>query len=170
MTVFDFDPDFSPDMWPDHFRNIREKRVITFETTHRNKEGFSFPMQITAAHMEFFGDELIFSFENNIAERKKAEEALRIAEKTFRDLLETIQLVAVLLDRDGNITFCNDYLLHLTGCEKEELIGRNWFDVCIPHEEKEKIKKVFKSVITEEKDHSHYENCIVTRNGREFLI
>ncbi len=170
MTVFDFDPDFSLDMWPDHFRNIREKRVITFETTHRNKEGFSFPMQITAAHMEFFGDELIFSFENNIAERKKAEEALRIAEKTFRDLLETIQLVAVLLDRDGNITFCNDYLLHLTGCEKEELIGRNWFDVCIPHEEKEKIKKVFKSVITEEKDHSHYENCIVTRNGREFLI
>ena len=106
----------------------------------------------------------------DITDRKQAEEALRIAEKTFRDLLETIQLVAILLDREGSITFCNDYLLHLTGWEQEEVFGRNWFDVFIPHEEKEKMKKVFTSVITGEKVHSHYENCIVARNGRGFLI
>ena len=83
-------------------------------------------------------NKIVFGVIQDITERKKAEEALRIAEKTFRDLLETIQLVAILLDREGNITFCNDYLLHLTGWGKEEVFGLNWFDVFIPHEEKRK--------------------------------
>jgi PAS domain S-box-containing protein len=30
-----------------------------------------------------------------------------------------------MFDRDGKITFCNDYLLELTGWRLEEVIGRN---------------------------------------------
>lgn len=106
----------------------------------------------------------------DITERKMAEEALAVAEKTFRDLLETIQLVAILLDREGNITFCNDYLLHLTGWKKEEVFGRNWFDLFIPHEKRDDINAVFASVINGEKYHLHHENTIVARYEKEYLI
>jgi PAS domain S-box-containing protein len=105
-----------------------------------------------------------------ITERKRAEEALRIAEKTFRDLLENIQLVAVLLDHEGNITFCNDYLLNLIGWRKDEILGRNWFDLFISPDEKDKLKRAWASIIEGEEDYLHYENIIVTREGKERLI
>ncbi|MGO9379525.1 MAG: PAS domain S-box protein [Dissulfurispiraceae bacterium] len=106
----------------------------------------------------------------DITERKQAVEALRVAEKTFRDLLETIQLIAVMLDRKGNITFCNDYLLDLTGWKRKEVLGRNWFELFIPLKEREQIRKVFASIINGEKNLLHYENTITAQNGRELLI
>ena len=105
-----------------------------------------------------------------IQERTRAEEALRVAEKTFRNLLETIQLVAILLDCEGNVTFCNDYLLNLTDWGKEELLGRNWFDLFIPDNKREKAKMAFSSVIKGKREVLYSEDSIVTRRGSERLI
>jgi two-component system cell cycle sensor histidine kinase/response regulator CckA len=116
------------------------------------------------------GDVLWYGIVDDITGRKRAEEALRIAEKTFRDLLETIQLVAILLDREGNITFCNDYLLHLTGWEKEEVLGRNWFDLFISSDDREKLNAMFSSALGGEEYFLHHENIIVTHEGKERLI
>jgi PAS domain S-box-containing protein len=113
---------------------------------------------------------IVFGVIQDITAHKRAEKALRVAEKTFRDLLETIQLVAIMLDCEGNIKFCNDYLLHLADWKKEEVLGRNWFDLFISHKEREEIRKVFASVINGETYHLHYENSIVARNGRELII
>ncbi len=79
--------------------------------------------------------------------RRQAENAVHAAEKKFRDFLETIQLVAVMLDLDGNITFCNNYLLSLTGWSKDEVLYKNWFDLFIPEKDRDNTKSVFKAVI-----------------------
>ena len=105
-----------------------------------------------------------------IQERTRAEGALRFAEKTFRDLLETVQLVAILLDREANITFCNDYLLDLTGWQKKEVLGRNWVDMFIPCSERGKVRLIFSSMLKGEKDYLHHENNIMTRKGKERMI
>ena len=105
-----------------------------------------------------------------ITERKRAEEAVAASEKKFKDLLETIQLVAVMLDSDGNITFCNDYLLNLTGWSRDEVLGKNWFDIFIPEEGRALICDVFKKVIAKDTVMSHYEDVIMTREGKQRLI
>ena len=43
----------------------------------------------------------------DVTERRRAEDAMRESERRMRDILENVQLVAVLLDREGIITYCN---------------------------------------------------------------
>ena len=68
----------------------------------------------------------------DVTERKQLEDALRESEQRFRTTLETVRLVAVGLDTQGRISFCNDALCMLTGWKRSELIGQNWFDCCVP--------------------------------------
>lgn len=100
---------------------------------------------------------------DNITKRKEAEDALQESEKRFRDILETIDLVSVVLDMEGNVTFCNDFLLDLTGYDRREVLGANWFDLFIPDESKKTIKARYVSGIKEADLPLHYENEILTR-------
>jgi PAS domain S-box-containing protein len=57
------------------------------------------------------------------AEREQAERALHESERRFRDLLESAQLVAIMIDLNGGISFCNEYALAITGWSPKELCG-----------------------------------------------
>jgi PAS domain S-box-containing protein len=62
--------------------------------------------------------------EREITARKLAEHALRESERTFRELLEGVTLVAIVIDRNGIITFCNDYTIAITGWSRDEIAGQ----------------------------------------------
>jgi PAS domain S-box-containing protein len=103
----------------------------------------------------------------DITEFKRAEQALFSSEKKFKDLLETINLIAVMLDRSGNITFCNDYFLHLTGRTRDEVLNRCWFDLFLPADIRDATLSMFTSGIAEGTIPAHYENLIITRDGNK---
>ena len=51
----------------------------------------------------------------DITGQRQAKDDLRESERRFRDLLANVDLVSLMLDREARITYCNDYLLRLTG-------------------------------------------------------
>jgi PAS domain S-box-containing protein len=106
----------------------------------------------------------------DVTERKLAEEALRESQRRFSDTLANLEMIAVMADANGNITFCNDYLLRLTGWEREEAIGRNWFEMFIPEQEKERVSEILDEIPLEGTVTPHFENEIKTRNGERRLV
>lgn len=101
---------------------------------------------------------------------RRVEETLSESERRFRTLMEQVQMIAIMLDEHGNIIFCNDFLLKLTGWSREEIIGRNWFDTFISDNVKEVVKAVFQQGLATGEIRSHHENAILTRSGVECQI
>ncbi len=56
-------------------------------------------------------------------------------DRTLRQALQQLSLIAVALDRAGVVTSCNRFLLDLTGWTEAEVIGSNWFARFIPPNE-----------------------------------
>jgi PAS domain S-box-containing protein len=61
-----------------------------------------------------------------LAERIRAEQALRESEVRFRSMADNAPVVIWTSGRDTKIDFCNQYGLAFTGCKLEELIGDGW--------------------------------------------
>jgi two-component system cell cycle sensor histidine kinase/response regulator CckA len=62
----------------------------------------------------------------DVTDQKHAERALRASERRFREMLQDVELAAVLLDVNGTVQFCNQFLLGLTGWSEEDVIGASW--------------------------------------------
>ncbi|MCP4348265.1 MAG: PAS domain S-box protein [Desulfobacterales bacterium] len=101
---------------------------------------------------------------------KYGERLLHQSESRYRELLESVQLIAVLLDRQGRITFCNNYLLDSIGCSKEEIIGKNGFEILIPPDQRKLNKRLFLRGIKQNVTTRHAESEIVTLHGERRLI
>ena len=97
-------------------------------------------------------------------QRKRAEEGLKQSEHRFREMLGNLKLIAMTLDKQGKVTFCNDYLLQLTGHPREEIIGADWFKKFIPETEVA-IKKIFFDTIETGALPTHLQNPIKTASG-----
>ncbi|RQW78144.1 MAG: PAS domain S-box protein [Geobacter sp.] len=89
--------------------------------------------------------------------------------RRFMEMLESLALIILILDKDANIVFANDFLFKTTGWSRAEVAGKNWFDVFIPRELTAEIQQVFDDSIMM-KGAAHYENEIRTRQGDLRLI
>ena len=79
MTVHDIDPNFPAEVWPEHWKQLKQRGSFTFESRHRAKDGRVFPVEVTINYLEFAGREYNCAFARDITERKRAEEELRKA-------------------------------------------------------------------------------------------
>jgi hypothetical protein len=112
----------------------------------------------------------IWGASRDITELKRMEEALQASERRLTELLESMHLLTIMLDGNGAVTYCNDYLLRLTGWQAEEITGKNWFDLMVPSEEREKVRAEFAATNTNSHAPRHFENTILGNSGQRWLI
>ena len=73
------------------------------------------------------------------------------------------------LDKSGNVTFCNDFLLRLTGWTRAEVIGNPWFDRFLPPSAAEE-KKLFLDTIDAGSIPAHQQGPLQMKMGRSRQI
>lgn len=81
LTVADINPYFPIETWAAHWKELREKNGMTFESIQKSKDGQIHPVEITAKIVEFEGAEYNCAFIRDIAERKRTEMALKQREE-----------------------------------------------------------------------------------------
>jgi PAS domain S-box-containing protein len=109
----------------------------------------------------------IWGTNREITELRRCQKALAISEERLTDFLETLHVAAIKLDREGALSFCNDYLLTLTGWRAEEIVGKNWFDQMVPSDEREKQRAMFSS---RTKVPSHFDGTLLRRDNHRLLV
>ena len=83
--------DFDAGLNETSIRDLRQRivagEVVTFETSHRRKDGTTFPVEVRVSRFEQDGSRYL-SLVRDISERKRAEEDLRASEERFRTLVQ----------------------------------------------------------------------------------
>lgn len=131
-------------------------------------------MQLNAHRKGCFtiqGIEALEGIAENIGEamlRKQAEEQLRQERDRAQSYLDTVETIIVALDREGKITTINRKACQILGYREDELLGRWWFETCLPQPEGiEKIYPLFVRLMARgtEPFSTYWENLIITRSG-----
>ncbi|MFW5836587.1 MAG: PAS domain S-box protein [Desulfovibrionaceae bacterium] len=76
MGVEDVDPSYPHTLRDSHFGMLERKRVSTFETMHRARDGRLYPVEVTSCHLEYEGMGYEFAYAVDITEKKQAHELL----------------------------------------------------------------------------------------------
>ncbi len=93
------------------------------------------------------------------AELRAQFQEVSASERRLRDVLESVQLIAVSVDMEGRITFCNRYFEELTGWKRAELLGEVWAEK-FPGSDTEFIQRVRENRVL-----VHDETRLVTKAG-----
>ncbi len=110
------------------------------------------------------------SIGEDITHGKRVELANMQSEQNLRTLMEAMKLFAVITDIEGNITFCNSHFLEITGYQKDEAMGINFYDHFIPKEDVAELKHIMLSRAKEGVIPQRNENMLLTKSREQSLI
>jgi PAS domain S-box-containing protein len=102
--------------------------------------------------------------------RAHAEAALQASERRLRDLLDTVHLLAVILDPAGRITYVNEHLCRLTGWTATDLMGQDWAASLLPSEAGETFQAMLRAAAKAGDVPRDTEDLLRSRDGRHRLI
>jgi diguanylate cyclase (GGDEF)-like protein/PAS domain S-box-containing protein len=106
----------------------------------------------------------------DLEHKQGASDELRESERRFSEMLSNVALISMMLDRQANIEYCNDYLLNLTGWRREEVLGRSFLELFLPLDLHEELRGVYTAMLENSPAAWHHENDILTRSGERRLI
>jgi PAS domain S-box-containing protein len=108
MRITDLSPSFEPERWPQHWQDLRSQQSMSFESTHRTRDGRMLPMEVELNFIEFDGQEFNFAFMRDISERKRAQAEIMRGESMLRDAIDAVDEAFVLFDPQDVLVYCNE--------------------------------------------------------------
>jgi PAS domain S-box-containing protein len=118
------------------------------EWRHRTKDGTVINVDIRSSRLTFAGRPAEFVLVTDVTERKKAEQALRISEDRYRDLVDNSHELICTHDLEGRVLSVNPWAARVLGYPQDSLVGINIRDGLVP-EYREQFDEYLRTMITE---------------------
>ncbi len=135
-----------------------------YETEILHKDGRAVPVELAANVVVWHDETCVMASVRDIAERRRAEAALRESEALFRSVAEGAFDPIVLVDTDGRYLYANGRTAELTGYTVEELQGLTFGRLIHPRESK-RVEKVFEDRRSGRPAPAWYETVLCRKDG-----
>jgi len=113
----------------------------------------------------------LFGSLQDITEQRHALQTIIRQRETAQQYLDIAGVMLGALNTAGDIILMNKKGYQILDHAEGSLLGKNWFDVCLPEAAREEIKTVFKSQMNGDFEPLEFhENTIITSTGAERLI
>jgi two-component system cell cycle sensor histidine kinase/response regulator CckA len=109
------------------------------------------------------------ALEAEIAFRSEAQEALERERDRAKSYLDIAEVTLLVLDRTGRILLINKKGSHLLGYPESELVGKDWFETCLPARDRARARQAFTKILAGDVVEG-MENSVITSSGKERLV
>jgi PAS domain S-box-containing protein len=191
MQVHDLNPDLPPNRWGAFWRELKENKILRLESSHRNKNGHLFPIEVETNFFEYQGKDYAFAFIRNISRRRELTQKQEALQKELEARIEELQqqkLEAIklaqenqltnfvlehaifglyMVDAEANIQRVNLASSLQSGYSEDELLGMNLHDVDSQYHP-DQWQEVWGLI--KEKKVLHFESSHRRKDGSEFPI
>jgi PAS domain S-box-containing protein len=148
MSIMDIRPEADVQLLHNYISSGNPELDHAGEWRHRQKDGSVINVEITSNRVNFAGRAAEFVLANDITERQKAEDALRISEDRYRDLVDNSHELICTHDLNGRVLSVNPWAARALGYPQESLIGINIRDGLLP-EYRAEFDEYLRKVTTE---------------------
>ncbi len=149
------------------------KTIFNYEIMITNKAGSKIPVNITTSPLRSSNNEIIGVVENfrDLTKHKGLWGKLRQERNRAQQYLNIAGVIIVAINNKGIVSLINKKGCDVLGYTEEEIMGQNWYDLCVPEKDREERKDTFTKVMAGEIDEAEdYENTILTKSGEERIM
>jgi len=149
------------------------KPVFNYEIMITDKTGNKIPVNITTSPLRSSNNEIIGAVENfrDLTQHKGLWGRLREERNKAQQYLNIAGVIIVAINEKGIVSLINKRGSDVLGYTEEEIIDKNWFDLCVPERDRKERKDTFKKIMAGKiEEAKNYENSILTKSGEERII
>ncbi len=149
------------------------KTVYNYEVLITNKEGKKIPVNVTTSALRSSDNKIIGGIESfrDLTKHKGLWGKLRLERNRAQQYLNIAGVIIIAINEKGIVTLINKKGCDVLGYEENEIIGKNWFELCLPERIKKEVRRVFKRLMVGQNEFVEYhENSILTKSGEERMI
>lgn len=156
------------------YRDLVQKNMLSghedpYEAVALRKNGTTFPCEIQGKTLDYEGKTIRVTALRDISQRKIAEEASRLNEKRFRELVELLPQPVFEMDTGARITFVGFRGFELFGYSREDLDKGIWAPQLLVESDRDRAVENLRLVFAGEQLHPQ-EYTALRKDGTTFPI
>ena len=128
-TVPEIDVNFTPELWREHWEDLRQRGSIRLESMQPRADGTVFPVEVSANYIRFEGHEYNCAILRDISGHKRILETLRQREaERNRYLLQAATDGIHVVDAQGRVILANSAFANSLGVGDDDVLGMHVTD------------------------------------------